>query len=317
MEKSKSQRTTFDVGATGLIGSSLPAFQRAKRRAFTEEMLGGIRYPSVDLLPFGYVSEQLKLGQKRARGLLTIPLTHIVGSVGRTEDFTRNFMPRHDSIQKRWEKINQLSDTESLPPIELNQVSRIYFVRDGHHRVSVAKQHEMETIEAEVWEYDCRVPLWPDDSAVDIGVRGEYLAFLERTQLDTLRPNPDIILTERGHYWLIEEEIAIHRYYMGLREKRDPTFQEAMLDWFDRIYQPMIEAIRHDEILTYYPGRTEADVALHVIDHQYRLEERQHFEDVDIIDATEDFAERARRSPWRRLKAWIDHQLLGLPVYDD
>lgn len=293
-------------------------FQRAKRRAFTEEMLATIRFTPVDLLSFEDVQQQLKLANKHYRGLQEVSLNHIVGSVNRSDDFTRTFMPRKDSIQLRWQQIERLMASTGWPPIELYQVSWVYFVKDGHHRVSVMRQQEAEAIEAYVWEYDCRVPLWPDDDRSDIKIRADYLAFLERTQLDKFRPLVEIILTSRGsNYWLFDEEIAIHRYYLGLEQNQDPSFQEAMLDWYDTIYTPLVDQLRQDDVLAYFPGRTEADLALHIFAHQYWLEEQQDEgeDEVTIEAATEDFAERIKRNPWRRLQAWVNHRVLGKPVY--
>ncbi|MDM8527133.1 hypothetical protein QUF58_02875 [Anaerolineales bacterium HSG24] len=290
-------------------------YQRAKRRAFTEEMLSTIRHTSVDLLPFEVVRTQLKLGHKQYRGRQEIPLDQIVGSVNRSEDFTRTFSPRHDAVQNRWQQVDKLVDTIGLLPIELYQVSRIYFVKDGHHRVSVMRQQAAEVIEAEVWEYPSRVQLWADDNLEDIMIRREYLEFLERTQLDKYRPQVDIILTMPGRYWLFEEKIAIHRYYLGLDEQRDPTFTEAMLDWYDTLYLPLAQQLHADDIVSYFPGRTEADIALHIFDHQYWLEEQHVHDDISLTDAMEDFSGRLKRNLWQRLKAWVIHRVLGHPVY--
>jgi len=290
-------------------------FQRAKRRARTEEMLASIRRLPIDLLAFDQVQARLKLSHKVYQGLQDVPLNKIVGSVNRSDDFTRTFMPRKDSIQPRWQQVDRLMNEQGFPPIELYQVSHIYFVRDGHHRVSVAQQEGLETIEAHVWAYESRVPLWADDTSHDIDIRGEYVEFLERTQLDKFRPTPPIIFMELGCYWALEEEMAIHRYYLGLEQGRDPTFQEAMLDWHDKVYMPLVKAILEDELLTYYPGRTVADLALHIIKHQYWLEGQSQEEEISMAEATEDFAERLRRSPWRRLQSWVAHRILGQPIY--
>jgi hypothetical protein len=180
----------------------------------------------------------------------------------------------------------------------------------------VARQQGAETIEAQVWEFDSRVPLWHDDDLKDVRIREEYLQFLERTRLDKFRPEQEIIFTELGRYWLLEEEVAIHRYYMGLEQGQEPSFQEAVLDWYDQIYLPLVEKVRALNILEYFPGRTEADLILWIIDHQYWLEEKyQGEEDVTLAQATEDFTRRIRRNPWRRLQAWLSHRLLGRPIY--
>ncbi len=291
-------------------------FQHAKRRALIENLLSYIRYEPVDLLPFEEVRQRLRLNSKFYRGLQNVPLDKIIGSAGRYDDFTRTFMPRKSSMQKRWEQVDNLVDHGGWPPAELYQVSDIYFVHDGHHRVSVARQLGAETIEAHVWEYPSRVPLWSDDELKDVEIREEYLRFLDRTQLDKFRPDQEIIFTERSRYWMLEEEIAIHRYYMGLEGGQDPSFLEAALDWYDHVYLPMVKKIHQSDILEYFPGRTEADLVIWIVNHQYRLEEKYGAEeDITMEEAATDFTERTRRNPWRRFWAWVAHRLLGQPVY--
>ena len=291
-------------------------FQQALRKAQLEVLSARVRYQPVDLLPFEEVRQRLKLGHKAYRGIHNVLLDQIIGSVGRYDDFTRTFMPRKLSTQRRWEQVDSLIDQGGWPPVELYKVSEVYFVNDGNHRVSVARQQKAATIEAHVWEFDSRVPLWNDDNLKDIFIREEYLSFLNRTKLDKFRPDQEIILTERGRYWCLEEEIAIHRYYLGLEQGREPSFQEAVLDWYDTVYQPTFESIRTSDILSYFPGRTEADLMLWIIDHQDWLEEKlEGEEDVPIDVAAEDFTARTRRSLWRRMQAWFNHHILKKPVY--
>ena len=291
-------------------------FQQALRKAQLETLSARVRYQPVALLPFEEVRQRLKLGRKSYRGIQNVPLEQIVGSVSRYDDFTRTFMPRKPSSQQRWEKVDRLIDHGGWQPVELFKVSEVYFVNDGNHRVSVARQQEAETIEAHVWEFDSRVPLWNDDNLKDILIREEYLSFLERTKLDKYRPDQEIIFTERGRYWLLEEEIAIHRYYLGLERGEEPSFQEAVLDWYDTVYRPTFEKIQDSDILSYFPGRTEADLMLWIIDHQYWLEEQlEGEEDVSIETATDDFTARTRRSVWRKLQAWFSRSVLRRPIY--
>lgn len=320
---SEENRSKALDAAAGLFGHTDPRkarvsrdFQQAKRRALVEDLLSYIRREPVELLPFEEVRQRLRLSSKFYRGLQNVPLNKIVGSTGRYDDFTRTFMPRKYSIQQRWERVDSLIHQGGWPPVELYRVSDIYFVHDGHHRVSVARQQDAETIEAHVWEYPSRVPLWNDDGLKDVQIREEYLQFLDRTQLDKLRPDQEIIFTERGRYWLLEEEIAIHRYYMGLEQGQEPSFQEALLDWYDRVYLPMAQAVLQENILEYFPGRTEADLVIWIINHQYWLELKYGGEeDITIEEAAQDFTKRARRNPWRRLQAWVVHHLLGAPIY--
>ena len=92
----------------------------------------------------------------------TVPLDSIVGSVGRYEDFTRDFLPRRDSDKERWARVEFLAnESTGLPPVELFQIGDAYFVNDGNHRVSVARQSGHTHIEAYVTDVHTRVPLSP------------------------------------------------------------------------------------------------------------------------------------------------------------
>jgi hypothetical protein len=291
-------------------------FEQAHRWAFVQDMLSLIRYEPVDLLPFEVVREKLHLGNKSYLGIQEIPLDQIVGSVGRYEDFTRTFMPRKTSTRPRWESIDSLTDKGGWLPIEVYKVSDTYFVRDGNHRVSVARQLGMETIEAHVWEYLSRVPLETDDDLSDLILRAEYLEFLEDTQLDHLRPDQWIILTLPGGYWELEESIAVHRHWHRREHGEEMPWLEAVADWYDNIYLPLVNKIHEEGILTYFPGRTEADLVVWALRHWEKLE-RAYGEDIPSDEVVKDFATRTRSNPFRHALAWIERRLMGKPVDEE
>ncbi|MFN8454013.1 MAG: hypothetical protein U0401_04950 [Anaerolineae bacterium] len=292
-------------------------FEQAHRHAFVQDMLSLVRYEPVDLLPFETVREKLHLSNKYYLGLQEIPLDQIVGSVGRYEDFTRTFMPRKTATRHRWEQVDSLADSGGWPPIEVYKVSDTYFVRDGNHRVSVARQLGMETIEAHVWEYPTRVPLESDDDLEDLILRQEYLEFLESTELDKLRPDQWIVLTLPGGYWELEESIALHRHWKNWDKDEDMPWLEAVADWYDTIYLPLVNEIHEEEILGLFPGRTEADLVVFVLRHWSKLEREYGGEEVQPEEAVEDFAERTRANPFRRLSAWIERKVMGKPVDEE
>jgi uncharacterized ParB-like nuclease family protein len=292
-------------------------FEQAHWRAFIQDIFAAIRYEPVDLLPFEVVREKLSLQNKSYLGIQEIPLDQIVGSVGRYEDFTRTFMPRKTSSRPRWENVNSMTERGGWPPIEVYKVSDTYFVRDGNHRVSVARQLGAETIEAHVWEYPTRVPLEPDDDLGDLILREEYLEFLEDTELDKLRPDQWIILTRPGGYWDLEESIAVHRHWKSWErgeQEPDMSWPEAVADWYDNIYLPLAKKIQEEGLLSYFPGRTEADLVVWMLDHWDRLEDEYGGENILPTEVVEDFAERVRANFPRRIIAWIERTLLGKPV---
>ena len=104
------------------------------------------------ILPFDEVVEAL--GRRRRRlGLQTIPLDSIVGTVDRSREFDRAFRPTSSRVRPRWERIAMAQRKgQAMPPIDVYRIGELHFVKDGHHRVSVARELGHEVIEAYVTE---------------------------------------------------------------------------------------------------------------------------------------------------------------------
>lgn len=251
-------------------------FNTARLKAFFRNVLAFLLGQRNDLLSYNEVREKLKVGGPIYRGMQTVLVKNIVGSVNRYRDFDRAFLPAQTFTADRWLKINRAFYQDvSLPPVLLYQVGEVYFVLDGNHRVSVAREKGQEYIEAEVRECLVRVPLTADVRAEDLEELGVKVNFLERTMLDKYRPDSNIELTILGGYDRLLEHIAVHKYYMGVDFKRDIGDEEAVTHWYDQVYLPLIDAIRKNGILEKFPKHTETDLYLWVIDHQHYLRESQ------------------------------------------
>jgi len=254
--------------------SAVADFREARRRASMEQIVARLRGESVDLLSYEDVRKKLRTTVSPGVELKEVPLDAIVGSVGRYSDFTRSFLPRHDSNQERWARVQlAVNDPQGVPPIEVYEVGDVYFVRDGHHRVSVARQLGSTHMQAYVTRVKTRVPLTPGVRVPDLWLKAEYADFFERTNLDELRPGANLEMTEAGQYGKLEEHIAVHRYFMGLDQKRDVSWEEAVAHWYDEVYLPVVELIRRQGILDEFPTRTETDLYLWLLDHRAALEE--------------------------------------------
>lgn len=253
---------------------ALDDFYRARRQAALQEIIARLQGKCVELLSYDEVSRQLKTAGRAARGLRDIPVDHIVGSVGRTTDFTRSFLPRMDSDDQRWANVRTAVEGDSaMPPIEVYQVGEAYFVLDGHHRVSVARQMGRTAIEAVVTEVRTRVPLSPDVQPDELIVKAEYADFLEYTRLDQLRPGCDLSVSVPGQYAKLENHIEAHRYFMETEQEREVPFEEAACDWYDQAYLPVVRSFREKDLLRDFPGRTETDLYLWVSEYQLALRE--------------------------------------------
>ena len=255
------------------IVSALQDFRRARSQAFLKELVARLTGKSTELLSYLEVRHALRAYASTQRGLQDIPLDAIVGSVGRYNDFTRDFLPKSDVSQDRWARVKAVTEGPTgWPPIDVYKIGDAYFVQDGNHRVSVARQLGMKTIQAYVTEVHTRVALTPDTQPDDLIVMAEYAEFLERTHLDELRPDADLRVTIPGQYPILEEHIGVHRHYMGNEQKRRIPREEAAAHWYDTVYMPLILAIREGGILRNFPGRTETDLYLWIAEHRAALE---------------------------------------------
>lgn len=251
-------------------------FQRARFKAFMNQVWGALSGQPSTLLSYDEIKEKLHVGGPIYRGVKTVRVDQIVGSLNRYQDFDRVFLPKYNELQQRWTSVNRAFYQEiSLPPVVLYKVGEVYFVVDGHHRVSVAREQGQIFIEAEVRECATRVNITPNIRPEDLEILEDKVNFLERTSLDDLIPDANIKLTIPDGFDRMLEHIAVHRYFMGLDLKRDISEQEAIIHWYDTVYLPIVKVIRDTEILKEFPGKTEGDLYLWVLDHQHYLEQEE------------------------------------------
>ena len=249
-------------------------FSRARFKAFLNQVWSKISGQPSTLLSYDEIKEKLRIGGPIYRGVQTIRLDQIAGSLNRYHEFDRAFLPRQDELAGRWQSVDRAFYQDiHLPPVVLYKVGQVYFVVDGHHRVSVAREQGQEFIEAEVRECTTRVNLTPDIKPEDLEILGDKVHFLERTALDRLRPKARIKLTIPDGFDRMLEHIAVHRYFMGLDLQRGISEEEAVTHWYDTVYMPIIKVIRGSKILKDFKGKSEGDLYLWVLDHQHFLAE--------------------------------------------
>jgi uncharacterized ParB-like nuclease family protein len=262
-----------------------------------------------DLLSFTDVQEQLRVSEPSEDVKLEeIPLKNIVGSVGRYRDFNRAFLPRGQIDAERWTRINSLRRRTDLPPIDVFRIGDVYFVQDGNHRVSVARNRGDKTIRARVVEIPVRVPLGPETEPDDLILKSGYAEFLEMTSLDQTCPGQRIELTRAGGYRSLQQHVEVHQFYMGLRSRHYPTLSEAACDWYEKVYLPVVERIRDSRILQNFPGRTEADLYLWIAENQARLQMRYGGQ-AELDEAVDEFAQQHRVTALKRWARRTLHRL--------
>jgi nucleotide-binding universal stress UspA family protein/Icc-related predicted phosphoesterase len=254
------------------LPNSLEDFRDARRKASLEIILDSLRRRPSNLLSFDEINEQIREKSFHKRGLQKIPLDAIVGSVGRYQDFTRKFFPRREDNKDRWVAIRKkFTSTETMLPIEVYQIGEVYFVVDGNHRVSVARQNGESYIQAYITQIETNLPLSPDDNPEDIFLKTRHINFIEKTKLNQLRPKVDFTLTAPGKYRQLSEHIAIHHYSLGLQTKKEVKYEDAVIDWVDNVYLPVIRLIRSQGLLREFKGRTPTDLFLWITTQQQNL----------------------------------------------
>ena len=267
-------------------------YSRARAKSFLNRIRAALSGQPTRLLSYDDVREKLRVGGPIYRGVQTIRLDQVAGSLNRYHQFDRAFLPTQDDTASRWQRIDRaFYEDISLPPVVLYKVGQVYFVVDGHHRVSVAREQGQEFIEAEVRECATRVNITPDLKPEDLEILGEKVRFLERTRLDDLRPKAKIRLTIPDGFQRMLEHIAVHRYFMGIDLQRDISEEEAVAHWYDTVYLPIIKVVRSSKILNEFPGKTEGDLYLWTLDHQHYLAQQEGQPLQPPLQAARDFIE--------------------------
>lgn len=273
-------------------------FRRARRKASLQQLLDRFRGESHRLLPYDEVVRQLAGRESGRWELREIPLSAIVGSVGRYNDFTRDFLPLKDSVEGRWASVKvAMTGLIGLPPIEVYQVGEAYFVLDGNHRISVARQLGATRIQAYVNQVHTKAPLSPEVDLDELIIKSELAEFLARTRLDETRPETDFTVTAPGRYRLLESQIGSGMAVVGGETQ---PFGQAAAEWHDHVYQPLVELIREMGMPHEFPDRTEADLYVWIAQHRAELEQSLGWQ-IGARSAAADLIARAKGTVLSRL----------------
>jgi len=194
------------------------------------------------------------------RGTSMVPLTRIVGSVGRYHDFDNQFKTDSLKIDDRLKSIlSAMKAGKSMPPVSLYQIKDDYFILDGHHRFQAAQKLGYSQILSHI------VELLPSKDTLENRLYREKTEFRDKGAL------PERIdLTEPGQFHHLEKQIKDHRAFLiqeGAAEGAD--YQSAAGDWYDTIYRPLTRVISESNLVRSFPGRTVDDLYLYISTHQW------------------------------------------------
>lgn len=246
-------------------------FNRARNKARFTSIFNIISPEKKELLSYYDVKNMAKPKSQTYRGMQVVSIDKIIGSEGRYKDFSKAFLPRKEHLRQRWESIDRAHLTDIiLPPISLFKIGDVYFVRDGNHRVSVAKMQGILSIDAEVVELTTEIKIEPHMTKLDLKnvvIQYEREQMLKNSGLDSMLDMSNICFTSLGRYDEMLRHIQGHKYYINQGKNEEISMEEATSSWFEKVYSPIVEIIRNENMLSRFPGRTESDIYIWTIKH--------------------------------------------------
>jgi hypothetical protein len=279
--------------STGLSGvDAQHDFMRARRRAAIARLVARLRGEPDDVgvvLPYEEVIEALGFVSERSAGLKVVALDQVVGSVDRGRDFDRRFRPTSGRSRGRWEQIAAAARRgQAFPPVDLVKVGQLYFVRDGHHRVSVARALGRTDIDAYVTEVHTRIDADNAMKLSDLPLKSHERVFFERVPLPA-QARTEIVLSDRDDYDELAEAVEAWGF-RAAQSRGEPLDREQTASlWLETEYRPVVAMLREAGLTA---GCTDAEAYMSIAAERYRLL-RTHDWSEDVLDRV--LAGRPRR----------------------
>jgi hypothetical protein len=258
-------------------------FLRARRRRVFAQLSALLRLEGGDvdvMLSFDEVVEALGRSGERDLGVVTIRIETIVGTVDRRKEFDRSFRPTSSKARARFERIAEASRRGGArPPIVVYRVGALHFLRDGHHRVAVARAQGLEKIDAHVVEVITRVAADREITLADLPLKSHERLFHERVPLP-----PDararIVLTDPMAYGTLAEGVEAWGFRLTQTEERYLDRAQTALRWFHEEYVPVVAVLRDADLIG--KRETETDAYLRLSGERYRIMRTQEWSDEAI-----------------------------------
>jgi hypothetical protein len=285
--------------STGMPGvDAQHDFLRARRRATLAKLTARLRGEPDDvgvILPYEEVIEALGFAGEQSLGLRVVPLEAIVGTVDRSRDFDRSFRPTSARVRSRWEHLDAaMRRGESMPPVDLLKVGELYFVRDGHHRVSVSRALGRGDIDAYVTEVLTVVDA-KQITLSELPVKTHERVFFERVPLpDDARA--EIVLTDPWDFAELADGIEAWGF-RAIQERGEAiNRRELAFQWLGAEYRPVVAMMREADLIG---DETETEAYMRISAERYRLLRTHHW-DEDVLRRVAEGKKERKRSPRRR-----------------
>lgn len=207
-----------------------------------------------------------------------INVAKIVGTVDRCDALTPEFLPKKERERSaRFRSIMRAMESDvPLPPIEVYQLGREYYVIDGHHRVASAISRGLAYIDAIV------TSVVLPDTTQENQLHNRRIFFARRTGLQHAE------FSQPESY---NRALALIDAYAAASGAEGLSYAEAARHWYERTYQPFCRRVESSGILEHFPGETAGDIVLRLYDYSAR-ETAARGEEIDLEDALADFETR-------------------------
>jgi hypothetical protein len=259
-------------------------FLKARRRQVLAQMasrLKGQDSTRRGSLSFDEVVSALGRREEQSLGLRVINIKDIVGSVDKVRDFDPRFRPTSGRSRERWERLAEaVRRGESFPPIDVYQVGEMYFIRDGHHRVSVFRELGFPTIEADVTRV--RTLLTPDriTTREDLSRKEFRRLMIERIPLSAAS-RKSIRLTRGEDYPRLAEMVEAWSARRAWAGGEHLDREAAVQRWYEEEFVPVSGMIEDAGLRR--PDETPADAYLRVACDRYYLA-REHVWNAEVME---------------------------------
>lgn len=244
-------------------------FARARNKALFNEIQHLLTPEEAAMISLKAVRKVIKTQSETYIGMKVIPINKIVGSEGRYRDFDNQFFPKRSIIKERWEHVDEAVIKDIvLPPIKVYELGGLYFVRDGNHRVSVAKSKGVEFIDAEVVSLQTEIKLSPARTLN--GMMKQIISYEKRnfyfeTNFGDITDYWVLDFSTAGQYDVIYNHILTHKYFINQNQTEEIPMEDAILSWFNNVYLPVVTTIQKYKIMKYFRKNTISDLYVWII----------------------------------------------------
>jgi hypothetical protein len=259
-------------------------FSRARRARALARLSSRLRRAEDvnHILPFEEVARALgRIGERRL-GEQLIPLDSIVGTVDRSREFDRSFRPTSPRVRERWQRINLAQRKgQTMPPIDVYRIGDLHFVKDGHHRVSVARALGYHDISAYVTEVLTELGAGREIRLKDLPLKSHQRLFYERVPLPP-EARERIHLSDEWRYAALAEAVEAWGFRVIQARQEGMSRHEVAEEWFREEYEPVVRML--DEAQLIPKGVTDTEAYMKVAHLRYLILRTHEWDDA-VIDA--------------------------------